>query len=695
MSGYWQKIVIAVSTVAAFISDASRARAQALPTVNVAVDATGAGTPLERIWDFYGYDEANYTTTPAGQALLKTLGAIDPTPPHIRTHFLLNSSGGTPTFKWGWTNAYTADATGNAIYDWTMLDGIMDTITGAGALPFVEIGFMPHDLSLRPDPYQNSGVYTLDGGCFYPPKDYVKWGTLIQEWAKHSNVRYPNVASTWQWELWNEPNIGYWHGTAAEYDKLFDYTEAALHQILPSAPLGGPATAGVGGPFLTQFLAHCATGTNAVSGTAGTHLDMITFHAKGGVAVVGGHVQMNLGNQLAQHRNGFNIVAGFPQFKQTPIVVSEADPDGCAGCPVSTNPQDAYRNSPAYGAYEVAMMKKTLELESSVGVNVGGLLTWAFLFNNQPYFAGYRVLSSNGIHLPVLNAFKLLGNLDGNRLPVTSSGALTAAQIVATSVRQQADVDAMATVNAQTVKVLVWNYHDDLVTAPPSPVHVSVRVPASFGARLVMTHLRVDDTHGDAHNVWVSQGSPAAPSAAQIAQMQQAMQPSELQPPQSVDVVAGAASIDFSLPRFGISLITLSPVGLSDASVGDSAPSSSGDGAPVPGVDGASTGSSGVAGVDGASGTGAPAPSDDASAATMDGSGGSGGSSGTDSGSNGTGTGAGSPAPHAGGCNCAMTGTRLSTPSPDETILVVAAGMPGVALLYRRRRTRRTESPSR
>ncbi|MDP8998557.1 MAG: beta-xylosidase [Myxococcota bacterium] len=689
MNAHWQKIGISVSTVAAFISHAPWAGAQALPTVNVTVDATGAGTPLKRIWDFYGYDEDNYTTTPAGQALLKTLGTIDPTPPHIRTHFLLNSSGGTPTFKWGWTNAYTADASGNAIYDWTLMDGIMDTITGAGTLPFVEIGFMPHDLSVRPDPYQNSGVYTLDGGCFYPPKDYVKWGALIQEWAKHSNARYQNVASTWQWELWNEPNIGYWHGTAAEYDKLYDYTEAALHQVLPTAPLGGPATAGVGGPFLTQFLAHCATGTNAVTGTTGTHLDMVTFHAKGGVTIVGGHVQMNLGNQLAQHSNGFNIVAGFPQFKQTPIVVSEADPDGCAGCPVSTNPQDAYRNSPAYGAYEVAMMKKTLDLEASLGVNVRGLLTWAFLFNNQPYFAGYRVLSSNGIHLPVLNAFKLLGGLSGNRVPVTSSGALTAAQIIAASVRQQADVDAMATVNGQGVQVLVWNYHDELVTAPASPVHLSVRVPASFGPRLVVSHLRADDTHGDAYNIWVSQGSPATPSAAQIAQMQQGMQPSELQPPQAVAVVGGAASIDFDLPRFGISLISLSPVGLSDASVADSAPASSGDGATAPVVDGAS--GSGAPGTDGAgaSGSGAPSSSgDDAAAAATDGSGGSGGSSGTDSGSNVTGGGAGAAAPHTGGCNCGVAGGRRSMRIPDETLFVLATGLPIAGVVYRRRRSR-------
>jgi len=67
------------------------ARGQTPTTVNISVDATAAGTPLERIWPFHGYDEVNYSTTSDGQALLKTLAEIHTTPVHIRTHFLLNT----------------------------------------------------------------------------------------------------------------------------------------------------------------------------------------------------------------------------------------------------------------------------------------------------------------------------------------------------------------------------------------------------------------------------------------------------------------------------------------------------------------------------------------------------------------------------------------------------------------------------
>jgi len=529
-------------------------------TIDVTVDATAAGTPLERVWAFHGYDEINYTTTAEGQALLGALAAAQTAPVHVRNHFLLNTGDGTPAMKWGSTNVYTEDAAGNPVYSWGLTDGIMDTITGAGAFPFVEIGFMPQALSSHPDPYRNSSVTTLDGGCFYPPTDYAKWADLISAWATHASGRYPDVEASWLWELWNEPDIGYWNGTPAEYAKLYDYTEAALHAVLPNAPLGGPAAAGPGNGFLAQFLQHCATGTNAVTGQTGTRLDLVTFHAKGGVALSGGHVEMDLGTQLRLHRAGFQAVAAIAQYRQTPIYVTEADPDGCAACPVSSTPADAYRTSTAYGAYELAMMKRSLELEAAVGVKLGGLLTWAFAFPGTPYFAGYRVLATNGIDLPVFGAFQLLGRLSGARLPLASTGALALDDLLAGGVRGQPDVDGLATVDGDAVQVLLWNYHDDLVPVPATPVRLTVTVPASFGPGVRVSHLRVDESHGDAYPVWVSQGMPAAPSPSQIASMQAAMAPAPLTSDVTLAVSRDASvAVDFDLPRFGVSLVTIKP----------------------------------------------------------------------------------------------------------------------------------------
>jgi xylan 1,4-beta-xylosidase len=386
----------------------------------------------------------------------------------------------------------------------------------------------------------------------------------VSAWAAHVKARYPGAKSSWQWELWNEPDIGYFNGTFDEYARLYDYTELALHGVFPGASLGGPAVANPGSGFLSQFLEHCATGTNAATGQRGTRLDMVSFHAKGGVSITDGHVQMDLGNQLRLHRAGFEAVAASAAFARTPIVISEADPDGCAACPVSTAPQHAYRNSPAYGAYEVAMMKRTLDLAAEVGVNLRGVLTWAFTFPGSPYFAGYRALATNGIHLPVLNVFKLLGSLGGLRLPVASSGARPLGDILSGSVRAQPDIDALAAIDGDRIQILVWHYHDDLVGAPPEPVTLRVTVPATFEAtqasRVRVTHERVDDTHGNAFAVWVSQGSPEAPSPAEVAALREAMEPGSLEPEQVASVAGGVVSLSFDLPRFGVSLLELAPL---------------------------------------------------------------------------------------------------------------------------------------
>jgi hypothetical protein len=62
--------------------------------VKVNVDATRKGEPLKHVWQYYGYDECNYTTTPDCKALMKTVAAINPEPVYLRQHFLLNSGDG-------------------------------------------------------------------------------------------------------------------------------------------------------------------------------------------------------------------------------------------------------------------------------------------------------------------------------------------------------------------------------------------------------------------------------------------------------------------------------------------------------------------------------------------------------------------------------------------------------------------------
>jgi xylan 1,4-beta-xylosidase len=206
------------------------------------------------------------------------------------------------------------------------------------------------------------------------------------------------------------------------------------------------------------------------------------------------------------------------------------------------------------------MMKRSLDLAAEMGVDLRGVLTWAFTFPGSPYFAGYRALATNGIHLPVLNAFKLLGSLHGNRLPLASDGAMSLADLLQNGVRGEPDVDALAAIDGDRVQILVWNYHDDIVEAEPAEVLLDVALPPAFRDGALVTHTRVDETHGDAFSVWISQGRPANPTADQESALRNGMEPVVLERDRAVEVTNGVVNLSFELPRFGIALVTLAPV---------------------------------------------------------------------------------------------------------------------------------------
>src|SRR5678809_469815 len=124
--------------------------------VTIRVDATQIRAGLRPIWRFFGCDEPNYAAMPHGRKLLRELGRLGPQPVYFRAHNLLTSGDGTPALKWGSTNAYTEDARGQPVYNWTIVDSIFDTYITRGMKPLAQIGFMPEALSSKPQPYKHN-----------------------------------------------------------------------------------------------------------------------------------------------------------------------------------------------------------------------------------------------------------------------------------------------------------------------------------------------------------------------------------------------------------------------------------------------------------------------------------------------------------------------------------------------------------
>ena len=253
-----------------------------------------------------------------------------------------------------------------------------------------------------------------------------------------------------------------------EFRKLHDYAiDARAARAARRRESAARTSAGSGGEFTRDFLEHCLRGTNYATGEIGTPLDFVSFHAKGSArrtstATCGWASPTS----SATIDDGFRIVASFPELKDKPIVIGESDPEGCAAC---QGPQLAYRNGTMYSSYTAASFARKHDLAAQHGVNLEGALTWAFEFEDQPYFAGFRVAGHQRHRqagaervphvLPRWAAERLAAESDAADVRSTRSST--------DGVRGAARrLGAGQPATDNKLCVLVWHYHDDDVPGP-------------------------------------------------------------------------------------------------------------------------------------------------------------------------------------------------------------------------------------
>jgi xylan 1,4-beta-xylosidase len=533
--------------------------ADAPRAVTITVDAARVAGTLKPVWRFFGADEPNYATMKDGRKLLTSLGQLRADDVYFRAHNLLSSGDGTPSFKWGSTNVYTKAADGTPRYDWTIVDHIIDTYRARGVRPYLQIGFMPEALSSAPagTAYQHSWRPGFDyrliaTGWTWPPDDYGKWGELVYQWTKHNVERYGSAeVAKWYFEVWNEANLPvYWHGTPQDFYKLHDIAIAAVRRALPTARVGGPDVAGAGGDFMDGFLEHVVSGTNFATGEKGTPTDFLSFHSKGKPSFVDGHVRMGLSTHLTEVDKGFAKVRAQAALADKPVVIGESDPEGCAACP---GPQNAYRNGTLYSSYTAASFARIWELAAKRGVNLDGVLSWSFEFEDQPWFAGYRQLATNGVDLPVLNVFRLFAKLGNEQLVARSDAQVPLERVMADGVRGDADVGVLATRTANgDLAVLLWHYHDDDVPGPDAAVRLQVDGARTKPAGTAQV-FRIDGTHANSFAAWKSMGAPLSPNETQYREL-------ELASALRAEVLEARLekrriSLDIVIPRQGVALL--------------------------------------------------------------------------------------------------------------------------------------------
>ena len=384
--------------------------------------------------------------------------------------------------------------------------------------------------------------------------------------TKHFVDKYGRQeVESWWFELWNEPDIGYWSGSVGPGRGRRTARSGGIQQAVrlhgrgrkacaADGKVGGPEVTGGAQAMLRTFLQHTSAGTNYATGKIGTPVDLITFHAKGSPSFVEKRVRMGVANQLRSINNHFAVVKEFPQYAKTPLVIGESDPEGCAACGVTNYPQNGYRNGAMFPTYTALQIARTFELMDMHQVNLLGAVSWAFLFEDQPYFDGFRDLATNGINKPVLNTFRMLGQMSGDRVSAVSSAGLPVEEIRDKGVRGAPDISALAARAARSATVLMWNYHDDDVPAPDAQIQLSIAgLPAG---RATVTHYRIDETHSNSYTAWQKMGSPQKPTPQQYAELERASELQPLNPAKQVTIGGdGRINETFSLPRKSVSFV--------------------------------------------------------------------------------------------------------------------------------------------
>ena len=479
------------------------------------IDATARGTAFPHFWEqMFGSGRASLALR---DDYRKDLEAVHQATGfgYIRFHGIFDHDVG----------LVHRSADGRLSYNFSYVDQIYDGLLERGVKPFVELSFMPPELTSDPKALQEFWYHPN----IAPPKDYAEWDAMISAFAQHLIARYGiDEVASWYFEVWNEPNIGFWAGTPPQptYFTLYDHTVRALKSVNPRLRVGGPSTAQAA--WVPDFLRH--------THEAKVPVDFVSTHVYGDdTADNVFHSKENIPRADMVCRSVDKVhkeIAASP-YPHMPLIFSEYNA--------------SYANLPNVTdtVFMGPWMANTIR-ECAGKVEIMSYWSFSDVFEEQgvvqnPFYGGFGLIAADRIDKPAFNAFTLLHKLGDQRLVLNSDSALVTRR------------------DNGTVVLALWNY------APPvgdkatytrgepggAPKHFSIDV-RHLAAGAHATLWRLDETHGNAVASFDKMGRPDFPSREQIAQLREA---GKLSAPEQVDVSNG--KFEVTIPPQGLVVVEL------------------------------------------------------------------------------------------------------------------------------------------
>jgi len=409
---------------------------------------------------------------------------------------------------------YDEDAAGNPIYNFTYVGQVYDGLLDNGVRPIVEISFMPKKLAARQD--LHPFWYKPDVS---PPKDYVKWDALMQNFARFLIARYGiDEVSQWYFEVWNEPNIDFWSGDPKEatYFELYDHTARALKSVSPLLRVGGPATSSA--HWVDHFLAHAANEHSPV--------DFVSTHGYSDDTVedlLGTHEDIPIEKRACRAvAKVYNQIKSSPQ-PDLPLFWTEWAVSGYG---------DRHAGDTSYSATAIA---QTID-DCDGRLNILSYWTFSDVFEENgparsPFFGGFGLIAPGGIKKPSYYAFSLFHKMGATRLANAAENVLVTRR------------------DDGTIVVAIWNLF------PPNRSGDSRTFDLEFLGLGESAHAmvsRIDADHSNTLAADARMGKPLYPTQAQVRQLNKE---SALAPPEPV--VLKKSHLLLTLPANGFALLEI------------------------------------------------------------------------------------------------------------------------------------------
>jgi hypothetical protein len=157
-------------------------------------------------------------------------------------------------------------------FSWDRVLEAFDGILVLGLKPFVELSSYPAALV---DATPNLLAYDFKTR---PPREWNDWYRLVRDLVENLAARYGHEElKNWYFEVWNEPDIGFWSGTQAEYFRLYDLAAQAVKEVDSEFRIGGPATSKTA--WIDAFLEHIQTPSADFVLKGVSRCDFVSTHA--------------------------------------------------------------------------------------------------------------------------------------------------------------------------------------------------------------------------------------------------------------------------------------------------------------------------------------------------------------------------------------------------------------------------------